>query len=615
MIAKPLLRTAVSWIAIAAFAAACATPQGATNAAAPNRDAPLTAESAAAFVQAAEEELMRRSEYEGRVAWVYNTNITYDTEWLLQRSDAEGTEARVRLASEAGRYANVELPADTRRKIDLLRLSLTLPAPQREGAAGQLSEITTRLASIYSTGRIDYQGRQVTLDELETLMGTEHNPARLEEIWTKWHAVAAPMRQDYARMVEISNEGARDLGFEDVGNMWLSNYDMPAADMEREVERLWGQLSPFYEQLHCYVRARLNDRYGDAVVPMDQPIRADLLGNMWAQDWSTLMPLVRPAGGNATYDTTQLLTRARYTPVQMAETAERFYTSLGFPELPDTFWERSLLTRPRDRDVVCHASAWDIDNVDDLRVKQCIQINAEHFQTIHHELGHNFYQRAYNQQPFLYRNGAHDGFHEAIGDFIALNITPQYLVDINLLRRNQIPPAAADTNLLLERALEKISFLPFALTMDQWRWQVFDGRITPDRYNAAWWELRERNQGIRPPNARGEEFFDPGAKYHIANNVPYLRYFLSYVLQFQFYEAACRQAGWQGPLHRCTVYGNREVGERFARMLEMGASHPWPDALEAFTGTRQMDGGAMVRYFQPLMTDLQTRNRGRTCGW
>ncbi|MGE0663182.1 MAG: M2 family metallopeptidase [Hyphomonadaceae bacterium] len=613
MIAKPLLRTAASWIAIAAFAAACATTPATTAGGAST--GPANAESAAAFVQAAEEELMRRSEYEGRVAWVYNTYINYDTEWLLQRSDAEGTEARVRLASEAGRYANVELPADTRRKVDLLRLSLTLPAPQREGAASQLSEITTRLASIYSTGRIDYQGRQVTLDELETLMGTERNPARLEEIWTKWHAVAAPMRQDYARMVEIANEGARDLGFANVGEMWLSKYDMPADAMEAEVERLWGQLQPFYEQLHCLVRARLNDRYGDAVVPMDQPIRADLLGNMWAQDWSTLMPIVRPAGGRTTYDTTQLLTRARYTPVQMTETAERFYTSLGFPELPDTFWERSLLTRPRDRDVVCHASAWDIDNVDDLRVKQCIQINAEHFQTIHHELGHNFYQRAYNQQPFLYRDGAHDGFHEAIGDFIALNITPQYLVDINLLRRNQIPPASADINLLLERALEKISFLPFALTMDQWRWQVFDGRITPDRYNAAWWELRERYQGIRPPNARDETMFDPGAKYHIANNVPYLRYFLSYVLQFQFYEAACRQAGWEGPLHRCTVYGNQEVGARFQRMLEMGSSRPWPDALEAFTGTRQMDGGAMARYFEPLMTHMQEQNRGRTCGW
>ena len=611
MLAKPLLKAAASWIAIAAFAAACAT----TPTTGAGAQGPATVEQAQAYVEAAERELAERSEYEQRIAWVYNTFITHDTEWLLQRSDADATEARVRLASGAGRFATLDLPPDTRRKIDLLRLSLVLPAPQREGAADELSQITTRLASIYSTGRIDYQGRQVALDELETLMGTERNPARLEEMWTEWHAVAAPMRQDYARMVEIANEGARDLGFEDVGQMWLSNYDMPADRMEAEVERLWGQLQPFYEQLHCYVRQRLNAHYGDAVQPATGPIRADILGNMWAQDWSTLMPLVRPRGGRPTYDTTRLLTRANYDAARMTRTAEGFYTSLGMAPLPETFWERSLLTRPRDRDVVCHASAWNVDNREDLRVKQCIQINAEHFQTIHHELGHNFYQRAYKDQPYLYQNGAHDGFHEAIGDFIALNITPQYLVDINLLRRNQIPPASADISLLMERALEKISFLPFALTVDQWRWQVFDGRITPDRYNAAWWELRQRYQGIRPPNARDETMFDPGAKYHIANNVPYLRYFLSYVLQFQFYEAACRQAGWEGPLHRCTVFGNREVGERFNRMLEMGQSRPWPDALEAFTGTRQMDGGAMVRYFQPLMTWMQEQNHTQQCGW
>jgi peptidyl-dipeptidase A len=616
MIAKPLLKAAASWIAIAAFAAACATPPTSyptgSNAGARG---PATAASAEEFVAAAEAELAERSEYEARIAWVYNTNITYDTEWLLQRSDAEATEARVRLASGAGRFANVELPADTRRKIDLLRLSLVLPAPQTEGSADQLSQITTRLASTYSTGRIDYQGRQVALDELETLMGTERNPVRLQEMWTEWHAVAAPMRDDYARMVEIANQGARDLGFEDVGQMWLSNYDMPADQMEAEVERLWGQLQPFYEQLHCYTRTRLNAQYGNAVQPRTGPIRADILGNMWAQDWSALMPIVRPRGGAATYDTTQLLTRAGYDPVRMTETAERFYTSLGMAELPDTFWERSLLTRPRDRDVVCHASAWNLDSREDIRVKQCIQVNAEHFQTIHHELGHNYYQRAYMDQPYLYQNGAHDGFHEAIGDFIALNITPQYLVDIGLLRQNQVPPASADTNLLLEQALGKISFLPFALAMDQWRWQVFDGRTTPENYNAAWWELRERYQGIRPPTARDETMFDPGAKYHIANNVPYLRYFLSYVLQFQFYEAACQQAGWTGPLHRCTVYNNREVGERFNRMLEMGASQPWPDALEAFTGTRQMDGGSMVRYFQPLMNWMEEQNEGEECGW
>ena len=612
MIAKPMLKVAASWLAIAALTACAntATMDGAASAL-----APATPEAAQAYVEAAEAELAERSEYEARIAWVYNTYINFDTEWLLQRSDAAATEARVRLASGAGRFADTELSPDIRRKIDLLRLSLVLPAPQTEGAAAQLSEITTRLASRYSTGRIDYQGRQVALDELETLMGTERDPARLEEIWTEWHQVAAPMRDDYTRMVEIANQGARDLGFDNVGQMWLSNYDLPAADMEREVERLWGQLQPFYEQLHCHVRSRLNAQYGDSVQPADGPIRADLLGNMWAQDWSTLMPMMRPRGARATYDTTSLLTRATYDAERMTRTAEAFYTSLGLAPLPGTFWERSMLTRPRDRDVVCHASAWDLDSREDIRVKQCIQINAEHFQTIHHELGHNYYQRAYMDQPFLYQNGAHDGFHEAIGDFIALNITPEYLVEIGLLRRSQIPPASADTSLLMEQALNKIAFLPFALTMDQWRWQVFDGRITPDRYNAAWWELRERYQGITPPNTRTEEHFDPGAKYHIANNVPYLRYFLSYVLQFQFYEAACQQAGWEGPLHRCTVYGNREVGARFNQMMEMGASRPWPDALEAFTGTRQMDGGAMARYFQPLMSYLQEQNRGQECGW
>ncbi len=606
MIAKPLLKTAASWIAIAAFAAACAT--------APTQQAGPAPDEAGAYVQAAEEELTEKLEYAARIAWVYNTNINYDTEWLLQRSDAEMTETLVRLASGAARYDDLDLPADTERQINLLRLSLTLPAPQTPGAADQLSQITTRLASIYSTGRIDYQGRQVTLDELETLMGTERNPARLEEMWTEWHAVAAPMREDYARMVEIANQGARDLGFDNAGDMWLSNYDMPAERMEAEVERLWGQMQPFYEQLHCYVRGRLNAHYGDAIQPRTGPIRADILGNMWAQDWSALMPVVAPRGQN-TYDLTQLLRRANYNERRMVETAERFYTSLGLAPLPQTFWERSLFVRPQDRDVVCHASAWDVDNVEDLRIKQCIQINAEHFQTVHHELGHNFYQRAYNQQPLLFRNGANDGFHEAIGDFIALNITPEYLVEIGLLNRNQIPAAAADTRLLMEQALAKLAFLPFALTVDQWRWQVFRGETTAANYNAAWWELRERYQGIRPPSARDETMFDPGAKYHIANNVPYLRYFLAHVLQFQFYEAACQQAGWEGPLHRCTVYGNEEVGRRFNAMMEMGQSRPWPDALEAFTGTRQMDGGSMVRYFQPLMTYLQEQNRGQSCGW
>jgi peptidyl-dipeptidase A len=580
----------------------------------PAAAAPTTDE-ARAYVEAAESELGGMSEEQARISWIYNTYINFDTEWLAQKADAEATEVEVRLASGASRFEGLDLDPVTQRKVDLLRSALVLPAPQREGAADELAAVNTRMSSRYSTGKIDYDGRQVALDELETLMGTEHDPAKLEEMWTKWHAVAAPMAADYARMVEIANEGARDLGYANVAELWLSKYDMPADAMEREVERLWGQMQPFYEQLQCHVRGELNEKLGDAVQPLDEPIRADLLGNMWAQDWTPLYDRVAPAESSPAYNLTNLLVAQGYDEIRMVETAERFYTSLGLPELPDTFWERSLLTRPRDREVVCHASAWDLDSKDDLRIKQCIQINAEHFQTVHHELGHNYYQRAYKDQSTLFRGGAHDGFHEAIGDFVALNGTPEYLADIGIIRRDQIPPASADLNLLLEQALNKIAFLPFALTMDQWRWRVFRGQVTPAEYNAEWWRLREQYQGIRAPGTRPADAFDPGAKYHIANNVPYLRYFLSYVLQFQFYQAACQQAGWEGPLHRCTVYGNAEIGSKFEQMLAMGRSRPWPDALEAFTGTRTMDGSAMVAYFEPLMAWLQEQNSARTCGW
>jgi len=614
MIAKPLLRMAASWIAIAAFAACATTATPATTTASTPGGPPTVAE-AQAFITDAERQLAARSEYENHIGWVYSTYIQHDTEWLQTRTDSEGTQLRVQLASRAARFQNLELPPELRRKIDLLRLSLTLPAPQRDGAADQLAQVNNHMASIYSTSRVEIGGHQYTLDELETMMGTERNPARLQEMWTKWHDIAGPMRHDYEQMVQISNEGARDLGYPNVGDYWLSNYDMPSADMEHEVERLWGQMQPFYAQLQCYVRGRLSARYGQSVQPNSGLIRADLLGNMWAQEWGNIADIVGPPtrGG---YDLTRLLNQQHYDYMRLARTGERFYTSMGLAPLPDTFWERSQLVRPRDRDVVCHASAWDLDNANDVRIKMCINVDADNFQTVHHEMGHNYYQRAYQNQPFLFEDGANDGFHEAIGDFIALNTTPEYLVQIGLLRRNQVPGPDADTSLLMRQALDKIAFLPFAISVDQWRWRVFRGQIQPADYNTAWWQLRAHYQGITPPGGpRPADAFDPGAKYHVANNVPYLRYFLARVLQFQFYEAACQQAGWQGPLHRCTIYGNQEVGRRFNAMLEMGRSHPWPDALEAFTGTRRMDGSAMVHYFQPLMTWLETQNRGQSCGW
>ena len=579
--------------------------------------AELTVADAAAFLAETEAEIGDFGEFAAHTAWVYANFITSDTEYLVSRMSAEATELSVQQAVATAPFAEMDLPLDMRRKMTMLTAGITLPAPSEGDGAQRLAELTTRMSSAYSTGTINFDDTPVTLDELEVMMGTERDPEILATIWNDWRAAIQPaqMSQDYAEMVEIANAGARELGFSDLAEMWLSNYDMPADEMEAEVERLWGQVEPLYEQLHCYVRDGLNETYGEDVQATTGPIRADLLGNMWAQGWAPINDIVGIGDSDPGYDLTQLLEAHDYTPQQMVETGERFYTSLGLPPLPETFWERSLIERPRDRDVVCHASAWNLDNEDDIRIKMCTHVNAEDFRTVHHELGHNFYQRAYAGQDMLFRNGAHDGFHEAIGDFVALSVTPDYLVQIGLLDQDQVPDESADLGLMMNLALDKIAFLPFAVMMDQWRWRVFRGEITPDQYNTAWWELREQYQGLMPPVDRPADAFDPGAKYHIANNVPYLRYFLSYILQFQFQQAACDMAGWEGPLNRCTIYGNEEVGRRFNEMLEMGASQPWPDALEAFTGTREMDGSAIIAYFQPLMTYLEEENQGSSCGW
>lgn len=576
---------------------------------------PAEAES---FVAQAEKDLAALSLLAGRANWINATYINDDTDALAAEFGARSTELSVRLAKGAAKFDGVAgLPAEVRRKLDFLKQGIVLPAPDQPGAAEELNVIATRLQSFYGKGKGTLNGQPVSGSDIEEAMGTVRDPAKLQEMWTSWHdQVGAPMKQDYARLVEIANAGARDLGYPDVGAMWRSGYDMPADDFAREMNRLWLQVKPLYDQLHCYVRAKLHEHYGPKIQPATGPIRADLLGNMWAQSWSDLYDLVKPPGAaGESYDLTALLVSSQHDALKMVRVGEAFFTSLGLPALPQTFWERSMFEKPRDREVVCHASAWNVDNKEDLRIKMCIKVNANDFVVIHHELGHNYYQRAYNHQPFLFLNGAHDGFHEAIGDFIALSITPEYLVQIGLLNAAKVPSAEADIGLLLRQALDRVAFLPFGLLMDQWRWGVFSGETTPAEYQADWNALRLKYQGIVPPVERGANAFDPGAKYHIPGNTPYARYFLAHILQFQFYKAAAEMAEWKGPLHRSSFYGNKKVGERLNKMLAMGSSRPWPEALESFTGTRQMDGSAILSYFQPLMAWLQEQNKGRACGW
>ncbi len=613
------LKTLAS-VAALALAAGIAVPVAAQeNAANEAATFPATPQGAADFVAAVEADLFDYSVEASRVNWVNANFVTVDTDALTAAINAVGTEKSVSYALEAAKYAEVPgLDPVVERKLTMLRTGIVLPAPTTPGAATELNRIATDISSQYARGRGALNGESIVGSDIEAEMGNiERTPAELAEMWGSWHTnVGAPMKDQYAQMVAIANEGAKELGFADVGAMWRSNYDMPADEFAATADAIWDDLKPLYVALHTYVRTKLNEKHGDAVQPATGPIRADLLGNMWAQEWGNIYPLVAPEGaGDLGYDLTELIEARGMSELDMVRAGENFFSSLGFEALPQTFWERSLFVKPADREVQCHASAWDIDNKDDIRIKMCIKRNGDDFKVIHHELGHNYYQRAYKDQSYLHLNGANDGFHEAIGDMAALSITPEYLVQIGLLDRAQVPSADKDIGLLLREAMDKVAFLPFGLLVDKWRWGVFDGSIPPAEYNRAWVDLKREYQGIVPPVERPADAFDPGAKYHIPGNTPYMRYFLARVLQFQFFKAACDAAGWEGPLHRCSFYGNEEVGRRLNAMLEMGASEPWPDALEAFTGAREMSGKAMADYFAPLKAWLDEQNRGKPQGW
>ena len=594
-----------------AVPAAAKTPAktAATKPAAP------TVEEARKFLDEAQKRLLDLSIEAGRAQWVQETFITEDTEILAAARNEVLLTAGVEYAKQATRFDHVQLPFDERRQMELLKRGLVLPAPSDPRKTAELSRLAATLDAKYGAGKYCPPGGGAckTLPELEDVMRDSRDPQALLEAWTGWHSIAPPMRADYARLVEIANEGSRELGYRDTGALWRAKYDMAPDAFSADLDRLWGQVKPLYDALHCHVRAELNKKYGDAVVPLDKPIPAHLLGNMWAQTWDNVYDLVAPPNADPGYDLTKRLQDKKVDSKGMAKYAENFFVSLGFAPLPATFWERSMLTQPRDRDVVCHASAWDIDYKDDLRIKACLKPNDEDFRTIHHEEGHNFYQRAYDRQPFLYEDSANDGFHEAVGDTIALSITPVYLKEVGLIE--QVPDPSKDLGFLMRRALDKVAFLPFGLLIDQWRWKVFSGEISPADYNKGWWDLREKYQGVMPPVARTEKDFDPGAKYHVPGNTPYMRYFLADILQFQLHRGLCQAAGNKGPLHRCSIYGNKEAGARLAKMLEMGASRPWPEALDVVTGQKQMDATAILDYFAPLKTWLDEQNKGRKCGW
>ena len=598
----------------------------------PPRTAPTPAE-AQAFMDHAETDLLALASEAQRATWVQETYITDDTEAIASKANERLALRANEIVIAARRFDKLQLPPKLARKLMLLRLN---GSPTDPKLVAELTQTAAALDGMYGKGKYcrpssspqssasaDSAKNCLGIEELDVLMAQSRDPKELLDLWQGWHTIAPPMRDKYARLVDLSNQGAHEFGFKDTGDLWRSGYDMTPAQFSSELEHTWTQLQPLYQELHAYVRFKLIQKYGTAADRPDGMIPAHLLGNMWAQEWGNIYDIVAPTDPKLSsfkmYDLGSALNQqidhtapsGKATELEsakaMARYGEHFYTSIGFAPLPDTFWQRSQFIKPRDRDVVCHASAWDVDNAQDLRIKMCIKVDADNFTTVHHEEGHLMYQRAYNKQPFLFRNGANDGFHEAIGDSVALAITPAYLKQLGLI--DQIPPAEADLPLQLRTALDKVAFLPFGLLIDKWRWQVFSGETKPADYNKAWWQLREKYQGVAPPTARSEADFDPGAKYHIPGNVPYARYFLARVYQFQFYKAMCEASGYKGPLNRCTFYGSKAAGDKLNTMLAVGQSQPWQITLKQMTGdTDHLDAAPMLEYFQPLYQWLKQQN-------
>jgi len=585
------------------LAATAMTAASTTVLAAPT--AKPTAAEADRFLADTEAKLNKLNNEQARAAWVGSNFITDDTEAIAAYFAERFLAASGEAAIGARRFNNVKLSPENARKIKLLQQTVVFADPKERE---QYASLQAALNGAY--GKAKYcpkTGDCMPLGEMEQVLATSRDEARLKEMWTGWHAQSPAYKDKYVDYVTLSNKGAKQMGFADTGVMWRSQYDMPPEAFSAEMERLWQQVKPLYDSLHTYTRYKLRATYGADVVPLTGPVPSHLFGNMWSQTWTNLYPILKPSTEAKSYDLTKVLEERKTDAVQMTKYAEGFYTSLGMQKLPATFWERSLLTKPRDREVVCHASAWPIDEKDDVRIKMCIKPTAEEFTVIHHELGHVYYFLGYGKQPFLFRNGANDGFHEAIGDTVALSITPAYLKQIGLM--DQEPDVTADIPQLLERALSKVTILPFAYTVDKWRWDVYSGKTKPADYDKSWWQLREQYMGMkRPVPGNDSTGFDAGAKYHVAADVPYARYFLADLLQFQFHRALCREAGYTGPLNRCSVYGNAKAGAKLQQMLALGASKPWPEALKAISGEDKIDGNALLEYFAPLKTWLDQQN-------
>jgi peptidyl-dipeptidase A len=570
-------------------------------------------------------------------SWNYETNLTdHNKQIMIQASAETANFTQVMSAQMKKLFLTVKFTKPENNRL-YRKLSMIGDAALSAEKYKELLSLKANMSNIYSTatvcGLLNTPLSECPPDKKWNLepgitqaLDNPNTPEPLlAQLWKSWRDESGKkMRDDYIRYVKLKNEAAAANGFPTAAEVWRAPYVEPDfnytdADFLNDAKKLFEQTKPLYEQLHAYVRAKLRERHGNIGSSADGPIPAHLLGNMWAQSWLGTLNFTQLFPSKPKLDVTEEMKTQNYTAKKMFEIADKFFTDLGLEAMPAKFWDKSMITKPEGREVTCHASAWDFYNAQDFRIKQCTDITMQDLFTVHHEMGHVEYFLQYKNNSIPFREGANDGFHEAIGDVLALSVsTPTHLKGLNLIRSDLVNDNETDLNFQFSTALEKIAFIPFGLMLDLYRYDVFSGTIKPDELNKKWWEYAVEYQGIcAPDNSRDETNFDPGAKFHVPADVPYMRYFVSFIIQFQFHKALCDKAGHQGPLYTCDINNNKEAGKLLGEALKLGSTKPWQEAMQKITGTTTMDAGPLLEFFQPLYEYLVQQNNmtNNPVGW
>ncbi|XP_071039603.1 angiotensin-converting enzyme isoform X1 [Parasteatoda tepidariorum] len=542
--------------------------------------------------------------------WNYKTNLTdYNKrEYNKMNEEIKAFHDETRKNATSFAWENLE-------DIDVAALNWFLymskkPDEKVVENAAKLKKVITEMEEIYGKAKVcSYlstflQPCTLELDpDISEIMKESRNYQELKHFWTQWRdETGRKMRGDYLRYIDLNNE---------------NGYSNTQFEVDEDYFLMWETLKPLYRELHAYVRRKLIGKYSESYIKPNGPIPAHLLGNLWAYSWGNIFDLVIPYPNKKSVDVTKAMREKNITPLDMFKIAEKFFTSIGLKPMPPEFWNKSIIEKPLNREMVCHPSAWYFFDGNDVRIKMCTSVDMDNLATVHHEMGHIEYYLHVQDLSLYQRHGAHPAFHEAVGDLIALSVTTtDYLERIGLLEEATDDPET-EINILLYMALEKIAFQPHGLIVDLWRSNIFNGSTDKSELNKAWWKLRLDYQGVCPPVLRSEDDFDAGALYHVGADITYLRYFASIIVQFQFHQALCEEAGHKGPLHKCSIYKNKKAGKLLSDMLKLGSSVPWTEAMKLITKgkTDKMDSASILEYFQPLYAWLKKQNRNEFVGW